>query len=142
MPVYNGRSIKTKIKTFGIKVYTNFCGLNVPNDDIECESFTVISINSLVLYDKNIICKYIWAVLLIKLKKNKWQIILMKMLFLKIRYYTCCITIELTQTKELILLKGTIVKNAWFSIIIFYLWIQTSRLYMQWLSWFDNVKSW
>ena len=28
-----------------------FCGLNVPEDDIECESFTVISINSLLVYE-------------------------------------------------------------------------------------------
>ena len=26
------------------KVYTNFCGVNLPEDDIEHESFTVISI--------------------------------------------------------------------------------------------------
>ena len=29
--------------------YTNFGGLNVSEDDIECESFTVISINSLLV---------------------------------------------------------------------------------------------
>ena len=27
------------------KVYTNFRGLNVPEDDLECESFTVISMH-------------------------------------------------------------------------------------------------
>ena len=27
------------------KVYTNFRGLNVPEDDVECESFTVISMH-------------------------------------------------------------------------------------------------
>ena len=32
------------------KVYTNFYGLNVPEDDIDCKSFTVISINSLLVY--------------------------------------------------------------------------------------------
>ena len=32
-------------------VYANFCGLNVPEDDIECESFTVISIDSLLVYE-------------------------------------------------------------------------------------------
>ena len=40
------RYIKTKIRTYGDKVYTNFRGLNVPKDEIECESFTVISIDS------------------------------------------------------------------------------------------------
>ena len=49
-PVYDDRHIKTKIKTYGDKVYTNFCGLNVPEDDMECESFTVISIDSLLVY--------------------------------------------------------------------------------------------
>ena len=50
-PVYDDRHIKTKIKTYGDKVYTNFCGLNVPEDDMECESFTVISIDSLLVYN-------------------------------------------------------------------------------------------
>ena len=27
-----------------------FCGLNVPEDNIECESFTVMSIDSLLVY--------------------------------------------------------------------------------------------
>ena len=29
LPVYDDRYIKTKIRTDGDKVYTNFCGLNV-----------------------------------------------------------------------------------------------------------------
>ena len=59
--VYDGKYIKIKIRTRADKVYTNFRSLNVPEDDVECESFTVISIDSLfVLYMKtNIICKYI-----------------------------------------------------------------------------------
>ena len=51
LPVYDDRDIKTKIRTYGDKVYTNFRGLNVPEDDIECESFTVISIDSLLVYE-------------------------------------------------------------------------------------------
>ena len=39
---------------YGGKIYTNFCGLNVRQDDIECKSFTVISIHSLFVCDKNI----------------------------------------------------------------------------------------
>ena len=40
------------MRTFGDKVYTNFCGLNTIEDNIECKSFPVISIDSLFLYDK------------------------------------------------------------------------------------------
>ena len=39
------------MRTYSDKVYTNFCGLNVPEDDMECESFTVISIDSLLVYE-------------------------------------------------------------------------------------------
>ena len=49
--VYDERYIKTKIRTYGDKVYTNFLDLNMPEDDIESESFTVISIDSLLVYD-------------------------------------------------------------------------------------------
>ena len=51
LPVYDDRYIKNKIRTYGNKVYTNFCGLNVPQDNIECKSFTVISFNSLHVYN-------------------------------------------------------------------------------------------
>ena len=54
LPVYDDRYIKTKIITFGYKVWTNFCGLIVPEDVIECKSFTVISIDSLLVYDSYI----------------------------------------------------------------------------------------
>ena len=39
------RYIKTKIRTYGDKVYTNL----VPKDDIKCKSLTVISIDSLLI---------------------------------------------------------------------------------------------
>ena len=52
LPVYGDRYIKTKIRTFGDKVYTNFRCLNVSEDDIECVCFTIISIDSLLVYDK------------------------------------------------------------------------------------------
>ena len=52
LPVHGNRYIKIKIRTYGEKVYTNFLGLNVPEDDIECESFTVVSIDSLLVYDE------------------------------------------------------------------------------------------
>ena len=48
--VYDDRYIKTKIRTYGDRVYTNFFSLNVPEDNIEWESFTAISIDSLLAY--------------------------------------------------------------------------------------------
>ena len=50
LPVYDDRYIKNKI-TYGGNVYTNFHSLNVPEDDTECESFTVFSIDSLLVYE-------------------------------------------------------------------------------------------
>ena len=52
LPVYDDRYIKTKIRAFGDIVYTNFRLLIVLEDEIECESFTVISIDSLLVYNK------------------------------------------------------------------------------------------
>ena len=52
LPVYDDRYITIKIKTYRDKVYIYFCGLNMPEDDIECESFTVISIDPLLVYEK------------------------------------------------------------------------------------------
>ena len=39
---------KKTIRTYGNKGYTNFRDVNVPEDDMECESFTVIYIYSLL----------------------------------------------------------------------------------------------
>ena len=50
-PTYDDRYIKITIRTYGDRVYTNFCGLNMLEDDIECECFTVISIDSLLVYE-------------------------------------------------------------------------------------------
>ena len=52
LPVYDNRYKKPTIRTYGDKVFTNFHGLNVPEHDIECESFTVISVDSLLVYEK------------------------------------------------------------------------------------------
>ena len=49
LPVYDDKYIKNKIITYGDKVYTYFRCLNVPEDDAECESFTVVSIDSLLV---------------------------------------------------------------------------------------------
>ena len=51
LPVYDDKYIKTKIRTYGDNVYTCFCDLNVPEDYIKCEYFTVISIDSLLVYE-------------------------------------------------------------------------------------------
>ena len=51
MPVYDERYSKTKIRTYGDKVYSKFRGLNEPEENIECESFTVILIDSLLVYE-------------------------------------------------------------------------------------------
>ena len=53
LQVYNDRYIKTKIKTYGDKVYNNFRVSNAPKDDIECKFFKVISIDSLLVYENN-----------------------------------------------------------------------------------------
>ena len=50
MPVYDDRYIKAKIGAYGDNVYTNFSGLNVPEDDIEYKSFTDFSIGYLRFY--------------------------------------------------------------------------------------------
>ena len=51
LSVYDDRYIKIKKWTYGNKVCTSFCGLNMPDDGIEYESFTVISIDSLLVYE-------------------------------------------------------------------------------------------
>ena len=48
LPVHDVRYIKTKLRTYNDKVYTNFRGLNEPEG--ECESFIIISIDSLLVY--------------------------------------------------------------------------------------------
>ena len=44
LPLYDDRA-------YSDKVYTNFRGLDVPEDDIDCESFAVILIDSLLVYN-------------------------------------------------------------------------------------------
>ena len=51
LPVYDDRSMKTKIGPHSDKVYTNFRGIYESEVDIECESFTVISIDSLLVQE-------------------------------------------------------------------------------------------
>ena len=42
LPIYYDRYRNTKIRTYTGKAYGYFHGLNVPEDDIKCEYFTVI----------------------------------------------------------------------------------------------------
>ena len=49
--IYDYRYIKTKIKTYDDKVYINFRGFNVPEDDTECKSFKVVSVDLLLVYE-------------------------------------------------------------------------------------------
>ena len=51
LPEYDDRYIKPKIITHGYKIYINFRGLNVPKDGVECKSFIIISIYSLLVYE-------------------------------------------------------------------------------------------
>ena len=52
LPVYDDRYVKNLKWTFADNVYINFHGLNVPEYDVEFESFTVIFIDCLLVYDK------------------------------------------------------------------------------------------
>ena len=51
LPVHDDRYTKTKIRTNGDKVYTNSCGSNVSENGVECESVTLVSIDSFLFYD-------------------------------------------------------------------------------------------
>ena len=50
LPVFDDRHTKLKIRSYNDKVCTNFRGLNTAEDDLECESFTVVSIDYLLLF--------------------------------------------------------------------------------------------
>ena len=51
LSVYDNIYIKTKLRTYGDKVYTNFHGLNVPEDGVEYKSFKITYIDSLLFSD-------------------------------------------------------------------------------------------
>ena len=95
LQISDNRYIKTKIRTYGNKVYANFRDLNVPENNIKRESFTVISIGSLLVYEN----KYYPQVYLdncaYKIANEQMTDYLDRSIFLKIRYYKCCIRIEL-----------------------------------------------
>ena len=49
--VCDDKYMKTKLRTYHDKVYTNFPGLNVLKDDIACDFFRGISIGSLIVFE-------------------------------------------------------------------------------------------
>ena len=51
LPVYHNRCRNITIRTYGDKVYTNFVGLNVPEDVIKCHSVTIISVDFLFIFE-------------------------------------------------------------------------------------------
>ena len=52
LPVDDVRYVKTKIRAYGDKVCINFRGLNISDDGVECKSFLIISIGSLLVNEK------------------------------------------------------------------------------------------
>ena len=86
--------MKTKIRTHSDKGCTNFRGLNVPEDDIECKSFRVVSIDSLFVYENKYYLQEYLGNHAYKIANKEMTDYLHENL-LKIRYYKCCITIEL-----------------------------------------------
>ena len=45
--------IYKKMRTYSDKAFTNFGDLNLPKHEVECGTFTTISIDCLLVYDKN-----------------------------------------------------------------------------------------
>ena len=120
LPVHDDRYINTKIGPYSDKVYTTFRGLNVPGDDIECRSFTVISIYSLLIYRNKSFLQVYLDNCTYKIANKQVTEYLDDNLSEKTRYWKWRITRELIYVKELILLKVIEVNNAWFSPIGFF----------------------
>ena len=53
LPVYDDRFIKIQTRTYGDKFCTKFHDLNMPQEGAECESSTIISIDSLFVCESN-----------------------------------------------------------------------------------------
>ena len=95
--------------------YTNFHGLNMLEDDRECESSTAVSTDSLLVYKNNVIWKYAWVIVLISQAIDKlfwWKYFWN---FGKLGF----IMIELQKGKELMLLKVLTPNNLWCVTVIF-----------------------
>ena len=59
LPVRADRYIKTKIRTYDT-FYTNFRGLNVPEDRLEYDSFAIISIDFSLVYENKFYLQVSW----------------------------------------------------------------------------------
>ena len=100
--VYDNRYIKTKLRTYGSNIYTNFGGLNVLEGDIKSESFTVISTDFLLVYGNE--CYFqIYLDNYTYKTVGKWMIYYLGETLFKTDenwllingFYKCCIRIEL-----------------------------------------------
>ena len=60
LSLYGGRYIQNKIRAYGNNVCTNFRGLNVSGDDAECKFLTVISVDSLLVYENKHLQVYLY----------------------------------------------------------------------------------
>ena len=87
LPAYDVRYIQSKIRTYFHKVSISFHGLNVPEDGIECESFTVISIDSLLAYKNKFYLQVFLDKCTYKFASKQITDILIS--------YKCCIAIKL-----------------------------------------------
>ena len=101
LPINDERYIKNKLKTCGGKAYTIFCDLNVLEDGVECEYFTIISINSLLVYEnKYYLQVYLDGCAYKIVDKHMIDLmnifsILISFLMLVSEFYKCYIAIEL-----------------------------------------------
>ena len=59
LPFYGDRYIEIKVRVYFDTIYAYFHDINVPEDGVECESFTIISIDFYLFMKKIITCKYI-----------------------------------------------------------------------------------
>ena len=82
---WNSLTVYDDRYTYRDKDYTSFCGSKLLEDDIEWESFTVISIDSLLVYEnKNYLQVYIDNCAY--KRRNKQMTEFFMIIFLKIRY--------------------------------------------------------
>ena len=93
LPVYDDRYIKTKIRTYGDKVYTNLRDINVSEDDKKCGKLLQSFLLTLLVY-KNYYHLHVYLDNCAYKTVNKSQIVLME-IFVKITCYKCYITKKL-----------------------------------------------
>ena len=75
--------------TYGDKICTKFRGVNLPQDDIECRSFAVISIDPLLVYE-NKHCLQVYKQMIDYLDNNAFET--EEDCFLINGFYKWCIT--------------------------------------------------